>query len=246
MFCQNCGSNNPNGAMFCENCGTRLPSAVAAPAETSAWSAPGWSGSTPSSAPSSAPGSTPAGTPGGMAYATPGGYGRPAAPADNNIIKMIIAVALVAIIAVVGVFGACSLFGGGPEKPVKYIEQAFNKRDLDILKKALPEQYTENDTTDLTQSEAILFGAYESRYGTDFKTKFKVISKSKCSDSEIADIEKRMNNEVNGEFMDVKAAYILKVEAKIEGDRDSDVDTNDVTVVKIGGKWYLAGASQAF
>lgn len=242
MFCQNCGSNNPNGAMFCENCGSKLPAATPAHAETSAsWSAPGWSGSAPVSAPT------------GMAYATAGGYGKSTTAANNNALKMIIVIALVAVIAVAGVLGACALFGGGGyEKPIGYIEDAFNKRDVEILFKAYPDDFQdilkENENYGKFIGASNNFEQIEKEYGTDAKMKCEVVSKVKCTDSEVQELEESYNAmmqmmyESQGKSydkVDVKKAYRLTVTQTIEGERKTETKTEEVEVGKIGGKWYL-------
>lgn len=50
-------------------------------------------------------------------------------------------------------------------------------------------------------------------------------------------------NDIQDEYdalnIDIKAVYNLTVRMTVEGDDDEDTETSDITVLKIGSKWYL-------
>ncbi len=217
-FCSNCGSEMKEGSMFCSNCGAKA--ADAGQQEVSnAQGMPNYSSN---------------GYPG---YAQQGNK-----PNNNKIIGM--AVVGVAVLAVV--FLLVKLFGAigtsGYETPIKYICEGMQKGSYKTMKKAFPEYITDQldryfgDDAEDTMDE--LVESLKDEYGKGVKITYKIIDKDKLDKDDIEELEDEVKYRYNKKVK-IKEAYELEVKMKVKGSEGSDEDEMDVTVIKVGSKWYL-------
>ena len=116
-------------------------------------------------------------------------------------------------------------------KPVKYMEKAFNKQDIDLMKKALPDEYAAWMTDDLEDDMFDL--------DSDYKIKIKVTDKEKIAKKDLEEILIDDYYVLDSIAEDAKAGYILEAEATLK--QDGEKDTQDITlvVVKVDGKWVI-------
>lgn len=79
----------------------------------------------------------------------------------------------------------------------------------------------------------------EDEYGDNIKVKYKVVKEKKLSDRKLSKLADALDDQYDIDGDTVKAAYDLEVEMTIKGSEDDDTNETDLSVVKIGGKWYL-------
>lgn len=145
----------------------------------------------------------------------------------------------------------------GYEKPIYYLMQFMETGDIQSLVKTMPlkqlvesaedeggklSEFQDSDL-DLDNYEAaidsldMIWDGYhdelEDGYGKNIKVSYKIKSAEKLDDWD--DIQ----DEYDALNIDIKAVYNLTVRMTIEGDDDEDTETSDITVLKIGSKWYL-------
>ena len=114
---------------------------------------------------------------------------------------------------------------------IKYMEKAFNKQDIDLMKKAVPDEYAEWMTDDIVD--------YMFDLDSDYKITIKVTDKEKIAKK---DLEETLIDDyyvLDSIAEDAKAGYILEAEATLK--QDGEKDTQDITlvVVKVDGKWVI-------
>ena len=110
-------------------------------------------------------------------------------------------------------------------------EKAFNKQDIDLMKKAVPDEYAEWMKDDIVD--------YMFDLDSDYKITIKVTDKEKIAKK---DLEETLIDDyyvLDSIAEDAKAGYILEAEATLK--QDGEKDTQDITlvVVKVDGKWVI-------
>ena len=154
-----------------------------------------------------------------------------AVPVKKNKNLWLLAIPAVILIILLAIFGVKAVLSPAYLKPVKYMEKAFNKQDIDLLKKAVPDEYAAWMTDDLEDDMFDL--------DSDYKIKIKVTDKEKIAKK---DLEETLIDDyyvLDSIAEDAKAGYILEAEATLK--QDGEKDTQDITlvVVKVDGKWVI-------
>ena len=217
-FCSNCGSELKEGTVFCSNCGTKVAEAVEqTPDNTQVM--PNYTSN---------------------AY---NGYNQQGNKPNNN--KMI-GMAVVGVAALVVLFILVKLFGAittpGYEKPIQYVCNGIEDGSFKTMMKAFPEYITDQmEDYYGDEMDELMDGMVENlkdEYGKKVKITYRVKDKDKMDKSDIKELEQNVKYSYD-EKVKIKEAYELEVEMKIKGSEGSDKDTSDITVIKVGSKWYL-------
>ncbi len=77
-------------------------------------------------------------------------------------------------------------------------------------------------------------------FGKDFKYNIKIEDTTKVSSKKLKTIAKSLNEEYSIKETELKKAYELKIEISVKQDGKTDTTTKKVTVLKLGGSWYVA------
>ena len=214
MFCGKCGAKNDDSAVFCAECGNRIQAAApVAPAAPAA-----------NPAPAAAPVAT--GSKPGFTLNT------------RNI--GIIAVAAVAVIALL--ISCFFIFGGRSYKDVvKDYFKATEKADAKLMMELLPddlikyvmkeEDMTKKEMTEDLQDSLDMIH----RYYDEVKISYEITDTEDFDKDELKEI-KEMYEEID---VKVKDAMIVEVEVTMELDGDERTTTQELTLIKVGGSWYL-------
>ena len=154
-----------------------------------------------------------------------------AVPVKKNRNLWLLAIPAAILIILLVIFGAKAVLSPAYLKPVKYMEKAFNKQDIDLMKKALPDEYAAWMTDDLEDDMFDL--------DSDYKIKIKVTDKEKIAKKDLEEILIDDYYVLDSIAEDAKAGYILEAEATLK--QDGEKDTQDITlvVVKVDGKWVI-------
>jgi uncharacterized membrane protein YvbJ len=214
MFCGKCGAKNDDSAVFCAECGNRIQAAApVAPAAPAA-----------NPAPAAAPVAT---------------GSKPGFTLNNRNIG-IIAVAAVAVIALL--ISCFFIFGGRSYKDVvKDYFKATEKADAKLMMELLPddlikyvmkeEDMTKKEMTEDLQDSLDMIH----RYYDEVKISYKITDTEDFDKDELKEI-KEMYEEID---VKVKDAMIVEVEVTMELDGDERTTTQELTLIKVGGSWYL-------
>ena len=214
MFYGKCGAKNDDSAVFCAECGNRIQAAApVAPAAPAA-----------NPAPAAAPVAT---------------GSKPGFTLNNRNIG-IIAVAAVAVIALL--ISCFFIFGGRSYKDVvKDYFKATEKADAKLMMELLPddlikyvmkeEDMTKKEMTEDLQDSLDMIH----RYYDEVKISYEITDTEDFDKDELKEI-KEMYEEID---VKVKDAMIVEVEVTMELDGDERTTTQELTLIKVGGSWYL-------
>ena len=214
MFCGKCGAKNDDSAVFCAECGNRIQAAApVAPAAPAA-----------NPAPAAAPVAT---------------GSKPGFTLNNRNIG-IIAVAAVAVIALL--ISCFFIFGGRSYKDVvRDYFKATEKADAKLMMELLPddlikyvmkeEDMTKKEMTEELQDSLDMIH----RYYDEVKISYEITDTEDFDKDELKEI-KEMYEEID---VKVKDAMIVEVEVTMELDGDERTTTQELTLIKVGGSWYL-------
>lgn len=175
--------------------------------------------------------------------------GGAAAKAKNINVKLIGIVAAVIVVLFVAfklLFGG----GGGPEKSAtKFVDSIF-KGDGKAIVNMIPDKVIEEimDEEDMTKKEMIEELNDGLEYIKDdmddmydkWSVKCKVLDTEDFSKRELRDLADRYEDSYD---IDVKAAKTVSVKATLKADGETDSNTMDIVMIKVGGKWYLEYSS---
>ncbi|MCI9159164.1 MAG: zinc ribbon domain-containing protein [Lawsonibacter sp.] len=175
--------------------------------------------------------------------------GGAAAKAKNINVKLIGIVAAVVVVLFVAfklLFGG----GGGPEKSAtKFVDSIF-KGDGKAIVNMIPDKVVEEimDEEDMTKKEMIEELNDGLEYIKDdmddmydkWSVKCKVLDTEDFSKRELRDLADRYEDSYD---IDVKAAKTVSVKATLKADGETDSNTMDIVMIKVGGKWYLEYSS---
>ncbi len=171
--------------------------------------------------------------------------GGAAAKAKNINVKLIGIVAAVVVVLFVAfklLFGG----GGGPEKSAtKFVDSIF-KGDGKAIVNMLPDKVIEEimDEEDMTKKEMIeelndhledKKDDMDDRYDK-WSVKCKVLDTEDFSKRELRNLADWYEDSYD---IDVKAAKTVSVKATLKADGETDSNTMDIVMVKIGSKWYV-------
>ena len=219
-FCSKCGNELKEGARFCSVCGNPVKQVQSA---QSAATAAG-TNEERQGVSSQQQGFTAQ----NMQYQQMAGS---AAPVKGNKKLWMIAIPVAILVFLLVIFGIKGILSPAYLKPVKYMEKAINQQDINLLKKAVPDEYAKWMTDDLEDDMFDL--------DSDYKIKIKVTDKEKIAKK---DLEETLIDDyyvLDSIAEDAKAGYILEAEATLK--QDGEKDTQDITlvVVKVDGKWVI-------
>ena len=210
-FCSKCGNELKEGARFCSVCGNPVKQVQSAQSATTA----AGTNEERQGVSSQQQGFTAQ----DMQYQQMAGS---AAPVKKNKNLWLLAIPAALLVILLVIFGIKAVLSPAYLKPVKYMEKAFNKQDIDLMKKAVPDEYAEWMTDDIVD--------YMFDLDSDYKITIKVTDKEKLIDDYYV---------LDSIAEDAKAGYILEAEATLK--QDGEKDTQDITlvVVKVDGKWVI-------
>ena len=161
-FCSKCGNELKEGARFCSVCGNPVKQVQSA---QSAATAAG-TNEERQGVSSQQQGFTAQ----DMQYQQMAGS---AAPVKENKNLWMIAIPVAILVFLLVIFGIKGILSPAYLKPVKYMEKAINQQDINLLKKAVPDEYAEWMTDDLEDDMFDL--------DSDYKIKIKVTDKEKIA-----------------------------------------------------------------
>lgn len=223
-FCSNCGTEMKDGAVFCSQCGTKVAEDILQKEL------------------SHVPDTTKP-IPNIDTYYTEGDNKK----SHNKMIGM----AVVGVVVLLGLFLLVKLFGlvttPGYERPVKYMVAGMEDGKFRTMMKAFPDYITDDiehmmdsfydgDPDDFMDE---MLGSLETMYGKKVKISYDIKDKEKLSKAEIKELEEDIDD-MYDEDVNIKSAYQLKIKMKIKGSKESDENTDSLTVIRIGSKWYLS------
>ena len=136
-FCSKCGNELKEGARFCSVCGNPVKQVQSAQSEATAGTNEERQGVS-----SQQQGFTAQ----DMQYQQMAGS---AAPVKKNKNLWLLAIPAALLVILLVIFGIKAVLSPAYLKPVKYMEKAFNKQDIDLMKKAVPDEYAEWMTDDI-------------------------------------------------------------------------------------------------
>lgn len=167
-------------------------------------------------------------------------------PANNGNSNKIIGIIVAVVIVAAAVFGAVKLVGCmglGVEAPVKNLERAIKKGDINSMMKALPKSYSaELEDEDKEEIEEMLQEVSEFLEDEDVKFSFKVTRKKKLDKDDLKDAQKEENEILKAQDMDkitIKKGYKLTVKVTVKHDGDEENATLKIPVYKIDGRWCI-------
>ena len=148
-------------------------------------------------------------------------------------------VAVVIIVKILGIFIAPAY-----ERPLNKLETAIEKADFDMLLDAYPKYVTEQikgiaemyDNKDDYMDE--MLGSIEDTYGKRIKVNIDVVKKKKMVKNDLEDAEDYIES-VYDEKVNIIAGYTLDIEMEIKGSDDKETKNSQISVIKIGSKWYV-------
>ena len=160
--------------------------------------------------------------------------GGAAAKAKNINVKLIGIVAAVVVVLFVAfklLFGG----GGGPEKSAtKFVDSIF-KGDGKAIVNMIPDKVIEELNDGLEYIKDDMDDMYDK-----WSVKCKVLDTEDFSKRELRDLADRYEDSYD---IDVKAAKTVSVKATLKADGETDSNTMDIVMIKVGGKWYLEYSS---
>ncbi len=155
-----------------------------------------------------------------------------------------IAMIAIPVILIVAIFLGIS-GSKGYEKPIKYLEEGVNERDLNTLMKAFSEDLEAVANTlakgadDLISSDFITESLMDNLFDIEGEIDLEIIGKEKLDKKEILSVLSDEYDIPPMQLKDVKEAYILDVDATIKFEGEEDSDDMQIPVVKQDGKWII-------
>ena len=154
---------------------------------------------------------------------------------------------IAAVIAFVAIIVVLVSAGNSPETPVKNLIKAMNTCDATYLEKVVPEvmydKLIERNGMDIEEGLEWEKKIAEDEYGTG-EFKYEIIRKKKIEKDELEDVEENLEEIYEEEGLKaprVSAGYDMRVELIYEGSKETDSETDTMSVYKINGKWYILG-----
>lgn len=217
MFCGKCGAQNEDGATFCKECGAPLTADAPTPAQAPA-------------------------DQNGQNVTVAGNK----LPVNRNQLIGIVAVAAVVLVVIIII---ASLLGGGGSQGVaeKYVN-AMYKGDGKTVVNLMPKEFIEEmcDKRDIDKGEMIedmndtlelMIDALDDEYDK-WSVSAKATKAKDLSDKKIEELEDRYENSLDVD-MDIQAAQEVTLEITVKADGDKETEKVKLTVIKVGGKWYM-------
>ena len=222
-FCSKCGNELKEGAKFCPVCGNPVKQAASGNAgqaqNEQSTAAAGVNGAFSGQQSFTAQ---------DMQYQQMVGT---AAPANKNKNLWILAIPVAIIVFLLVVFGMKGIVSPAYLKPVKYMEKAINQQDIDLMKKAVPDEYAAWMTDDIV--------GYMFDSDSDYKITIKVTDKEKIAKKDLEETLIDDYSVLDSIAEDAKAGYILDVELTAKQDGEKDTQDGTLIVAKVDGKWVI-------
>ena len=176
-----------------------------------------------------------AGNGGSAGFSGGAGGGHRGGSSTAGIKKYLPIIGIAAAVIVVAIILISIFAGGGYKKPVKQIEKALNKEDFDLYEEAFVEDFAGDE-----DSFEMIFD-----YLKDPEFKIEIEDVEKIKKDDIKDELEEETSLSSRDIKKVKQAYIVDVNMEVEygkkSDRDSDDEDFSIYVVKMDGKWLIAG-----
>ncbi|HIS17697.1 MAG TPA: hypothetical protein IAC02_03700 [Candidatus Coprovivens excrementavium] len=151
----------------------------------------------------------------------------------TNVIGIGIVVIVVIVLLVV-------YLTGGSKGAVKGFAKAYVKMDAKEVVKYMHEDYLayyEDLDIDLEDS---LDDGFDDLKDEDYEyLSYEINDSEKIEKDDVEDIAESLEELYDINENDVKAAVLYTIKFKVDDDGDKDTLKNDVTAVKISGKWYI-------
>lgn len=151
----------------------------------------------------------------------------------TNVIGIGIAVIVVIVLLVV-------YLTGGSKGAVKGFAKAYVNMDAKEVVKYMHEDYLayyEDLDIDLEDS---LDDGFDDLKDEDYEyLSYEINDSEKIEKDDVEDIAENLEELYDINENDVKAAVLYTIKFKVDDDGDKDTLKNDVTAVKISGKWYI-------
>lgn len=257
MFCKNCGAENYDGARFCVGCGADLTPAPAQPVyEQPVYEQPVYQAPVQEAQPNAGFEQTLNNVKDGAADAfnKAADFGKNyMEEAKKDKKKLIIpVVAIVAVLAII--IGLIAGLGGGYKTALNnYMKILNGKATQGNIKNMYPKEYWEEmdeDPKDFYEeykdSYEDMLEEMEEEYGKNVKFSYKITDKDKMDKDDLKDLASNLHDSWGVKKKSVKAAYELELELIVKGREDKEEIETEVTVVKIGSKWYVLGGLGMF
>lgn len=158
---------------------------------------------------------------------------------NKNLIIAGAAALLVIIITIIAI-ASCS---GGYKGKLKAFMNAYKKGDEKKIVALMPEKLVKkmggkSDLEDrLEENLEYQFGKLDDVDGDIKKMSYKISDVEKLDKDDIKDLKKEIRN-YWGASLDIKQAVKVEIEMTIPIDGDKETEDFEVTLVKIGSKWY--------
>lgn len=224
-YCSKCGAGLSDDAMFCPECGGQQNSAPVNPTPQPVQPTP------VAPAPQAAQ----------PMYTSYAPTAAPAPKKSKTPIFVIAAIALCVLALVIIIPKAIG--GGGYKSAFNNLCSAINNQDMDKLLKVLPpamEGYVESAMALGGLSEEDLMEEFTSSFGsTDIKVDYKINSATRLSTAELANYESSLGSYMLGSDS-VTDGYTVNVTMSVKMYGETEEDTDDIVVLKIGGRWCFA------
>ena len=209
MYCSQCGQQQPEDARFCSGCGSQLAQAMA-------WAAP----------------------------AVPAQQELPSPlPQKSPNKKILIGLAAASLLAVVGlvVSLALGLSGGGQrsyqwvvKEYFKAVEQADGKKLFDLSINRLSEQLGFLDASKRLEFIYDFEEEVRDDWGSRIETSYTIDETESLPLSDLLDLL-----DVESLGLNITELMLVTVSYTVRGSEDSDYDTDDFTLLKANGRWYI-------
>ena len=162
--------------------------------------------------------------------------------------KILLILIILIIAAAVMILYRNGVIGGSASKaPVEQYLQAIAARDFDSFIGSMPPKIAESYITDrddigLSSEEYMyqLYSDYFSEFGDDMTVDVEFTDRSRF-EAMYVDNFKRSYFELYGEDISISSAFEIDVTAHFRGSLKSDDIKLECSVIKTGGKWYIAG-----
>lgn len=122
------------------------------------------------------------------------------------------------------------------EEPIKNFFEGMEKGSAKTYLKAFPE-FAKMDTVIKEETLEEMLEEFEEEYGKNIKITYEIEDKEEVEEEDLETMEKYFSKQLKADVK-VTKGYKLDVEAKIKGDDDEEVDSQEMYVYEIDGEWY--------
>lgn len=158
-----------------------------------------------------------------------------------------ILVVLIAIAAGIILYRNGVMGGGSERAPAEKYLNAIAARDFDSYVEVMPPRIAQDYENDLSESGLSkadfmqeLYSDYFDEFGSDMTVTLEFTKKSRVK-AQYLDSFKDSYRELYGEELKTSSAFEIDVSALFSGSKSKDLIQLECFVVKVGGKWYIAG-----